>query len=127
MLKRVFLTAIVMIVINLVIAPVAFANDKREKELKFAENVKSEIIKLGTGTDAKVKVKLKNGTKFEGYVSAITDDSFTVVDKVTGDSTSIPYPSVKQIKGNNLSSGVIIAIGFAVFLIVLAILVSRSS
>ena len=128
MLKKILSMTIVMLVMNLAIAPVAFASDNAEKEAKFAEKVKTEIAKLGTGTDAKVKVKLKDGTKLEGYVSEIKADSFTVVDKKSGNATPIPYPSVKHVKGSNLSGNVIIVLVFAALIgvtIIRAVVKSR--
>ena len=122
MLKKVFLMSIVMLVVNLAVAPFALASDNPEKEAKFAEKVKTEITKLGTGTDAKVRIKLKDGTKLDGYVSEINDGSFTVIDKKSGNTVPGSYPSVKQVKGNNLSSGVIVAIGFAAFFVVIILI-----
>ena len=122
MLKKILSMTIVMLVVNLALVPFAFASDNPEKEAKFAEKVKTEITKLGTGTDAKVKVKLKDGTKLEGYVLEIKDVGFTVMDKKTGNSVPVSYPSVKQVKGNNLSSGVIVAIGFAAFFVVIILI-----
>jgi len=80
MLKKIFLMTIVTLVVNLAIVPFAFASDKAEKEAKFAEKVKAEITKLGVGMDARIKVKLKDGTKLKGYVSEIKDSEFVVTD-----------------------------------------------
>ncbi len=57
-----------------------------------------------------MKVKLKDGTKIKGYVSVISENQFTVINAKTGQATQVPYPQVKQVKGNNLSGGVVIAI-----------------
>ena len=92
------------------------------KEEKFAGKVKADIAKLGTGTDAKVKLKLKDGTKIKGFISAINDNQFSVTNTETGQTTQIAYPNVKQVKGNNLSTGVTIAIGFAVLIAVVLII-----
>ena len=81
MLKKILSMTIAIFVVNLAMIPFVFASDNAEKEAKFAEKVKAEISKIGSGSDAKVRVKLKDGTKLEGYVSEIKADSFTVVDK----------------------------------------------
>ena len=127
MLKKVFLMSIVMLVFNLAVAPFALASDNPEKEAKFAEKVKTEIAKLGIGTDAKVQIKLKDGTKLKGYVSEIKDNEFVVTDLKTGAAMPVPYPNVKQVKGNNLSSGVIIAIGVIVVIFIVGILAAKAS
>ena len=42
--------------LNLAIAPAAFASDGAESSAEFAKKVKAEIAKLGTGPEAKVNV-----------------------------------------------------------------------
>jgi len=84
--------------------------------------VSENISKLGTGKDARIEVKLKDGTKLKGYVSQINENNFVVTDENMGTSTEVPYPNAKQVKGNNLSGGVIIAIGVAVILVVFFII-----
>ena len=66
------------LVLNLAIAPSAFASGNPEKEAKFAEKVKTNIAKLGTGPEAKVEIKLKDGTKIKGYVTEASVDKFVV-------------------------------------------------
>ncbi len=107
MLKKILSLTVLVLVMNFAIAPSVFA---KNKESEFAEKVKTEISKLGTGQDAKIKVKLKDGTKIKGYVSEISESQFTVINAKTGQATQVPYPQVKQVKGNNLSGGVVIAI-----------------
>ena len=95
----------------------AVALSKAEKEAQFAEKVKAGIAQLGTGTEARVEVKLRDKTKLKGYISEAGADQFTVVDAKTGTATIVAYPHVKQVTGNNLSTGAKIAIGIAVVLI----------
>lgn len=92
-------------------APITFANSKAEKDAQLAAKVKAGIAKLGTGPDAKLTVKLRDKTKLTGYVSQISDDSFVIADAKTGATTTVAYPNVTQVKGNNLSMGAAIAIG----------------
>ncbi|HRH40083.1 MAG TPA: hypothetical protein PKY82_00460 [Pyrinomonadaceae bacterium] len=120
---RKYLTLILtVLVINLSLSATIFAETKAEKEAKFAEKIKINVTKLGIGTDAKVQVKLKDGTKLNGYISQINEDSFLVVDEKTGETKEVPYPQTKQIKGNNLSTGVKIAIGVAIGLAIIVII-----
>lgn len=111
MFKKYLTLILAILVINLSLGATVFADTKEDKAAKFADKVKANIIKLGTGKDAKVQVKLKDGTKLKGYVSQISDDKFVVVDEKTGNATEVPYPNAKQVKGNNLSTGAKIAIG----------------
>ncbi len=119
MLKKMMSALLMFLMMNL--ATVAFASSKEEKEAKFAEKVKSEISKLGVGNDAKVQVKLKNGTKLKGYISEVNNESFVVVDS-QGNATNVPYPQAKQVKGNNWSTGVKIVIGVGILLAALIVL-----
>lgn len=100
------------------------ASSREEKEAKLAADVKSGINKLGTGPAARVELKLRDKTKIKGYIQDIADDHFIVVDDRTGDTTPIAYPQVKQIKGNNLSTGAKFAIVVLVMGVIFAIAAS---
>jgi len=45
-----------------------------------------------------------------GYISEIADNSFAITDPSSAVTTTVPYPDVVQVKGNNLSTGAKIAI-----------------
>jgi hypothetical protein len=115
MLKKCLLLSVIGLLLNFVCyAPVA-ASTKLEEETKFTAKVKREIAKLGTGAEARVEVKLHDNTKLKGFVSDISEEHFTVTDARTGVATVVPYPQVKKVKGNNLSTGAKIAIGIGIF------------
>lgn len=104
MFKQIVAETVIVFLLNLAFTPSALAFDKASKQAKLAAKVKKGIAKLGTGKDAKVKLKMKDGTKLKGYVSEINEASFTVTDPEIGTSTVVPYPSAKQVRGNNLST-----------------------
>ena len=108
MFKRYFTLILTVLVFNLFLGSSGFANTKEDK---FAAKVKSEITRLGMGKEARVEVKLRDKTKLKGYVSQINENSFVVVEDKTGTATEVPFPNAKQVKGNNLSEGVKIALG----------------
>lgn len=128
MVKNILSMLLIVLVMNMSVLT-AFAETKTEKEAKFAEKVKANIIKLGTGTEAKVQVKLKDGTKLKGYVSQINENSFVVVDEKTGSPTEVPYPQAKQVKGNNLSTGakILIVAGAIILFAVIGSIISASN
>ena len=102
----------------------AVARTPTGKEARFAERVRQGIAKLGVGPQARVKVKLRDKTELEGYVSDARDDHFVVADAKTGATSNVPYPQVKQVKGHNLSTRAKVAIGVgiaAAVIIVIAI------
>jgi hypothetical protein len=112
MIKKICATVLSVLLLQAAAIP-AFAATKAEKDAKRAEKVRTELAKLGTGKDARVKLKLHDKTKLEGYISEAGDSSFVVTDK-TGNSTTVPYPQVKTAQGNNLSTGAKIAIGIGI-------------
>ena len=91
-------------------APSAFAKTKEEKEAALAAKVKAGVAKLGAGKDAAISVKLRNKTKLKGYISRIEEEAFVIADAKTGAETRVAYGDVTQAKGDNLSTGAIIAI-----------------
>ena len=99
---------------NLLYVPTAVAKPSGNKEQRQLEKLKAGIHRLGTGPDARIKVKLKDKTKISGYISEAGDDSFVVVDAETGKSNIVAYPQVARAKGNNLSSNEKLAITLVV-------------
>jgi hypothetical protein len=89
----------------------AFAQSTAEKEARLAEKVKEGILNLGVGPKAFVRVKLRDKTRFGGYIDEADADSFTVIDELTGTEAKVSYSQVKQIVGANSLTGVSIAIG----------------
>ncbi len=123
MVKRLVSVLLVASLINIAGMRLAYADSKEEKQTRFTEKVRASVLKLGTGEVARVKVKLRDKSKLEGYISAADGEGFTVTNPKTGIATPIAYPDVKSVKGNNLSTGAKIAIGAglaaAVILIIL--------
>ena len=102
------------LLLSLFAAPTALARTKEEKEAALASKVKTGVAKLGAGVDAKISVKLRNETKIKGHVSRIEEEAFFITDAKTGAETRVTYGDVTQAKGNNLSTGAIIAISVGV-------------
>ena len=115
--------ALATLVLNLVCFVPAAAGTKAGSEAKFATKVKHEIARLGTGPDARVEVKLRDKARVAGYVSDAAEEHFAVTDAKTGTVTVVPYPQVKQVKGNNLSTGARIAIGVGLAAAILLVVV----
>lgn len=96
------------------IGQTASANSKPDKDTRFAEKVKGAIVQLGVGQTSVVTIKLRDKTKLTGYVSEIRDTSFDVTDLKSAGTTTVGYPDVVQVKGNNLSTRTKIIITAAV-------------
>ncbi len=127
MFKKSLSSVLIILLLNVVGISSTYAGSKEEKEALFAARVKESVSKLGTGTDARVEVKLRNKTKLKGYISQINENNFVIVEDNTKTPTEVPYSSAKQVKGNNLSSGVKIVIIVAIVLAIAAIIGATSS
>lgn len=103
--------------------PVSAVDSSGETEAARIEKVKTGVSALGTGKNAKVKLKLRDSRKLNGYISRADEDSFTVVEK-SGAEIAVSYADVKQVKGNNLSSGTKVLIGVAVAAAVIGVIVA---
>lgn len=105
------------------------ASTKTGKEKEAVEKVSTAIAELGTGTEARVEIRLRDKRKLKGYVAEATAEHFTVVDPQTGAATQVAYPQVKGVKGKKHLSGKEIAITAAVvalFVIPLVIFAKRN-
>ncbi len=122
MLKKYLSLVLVVLLVHTVTAAPALANSKAEKKAQFAEKVKTNILKLGVGEAVLVKIKLRDKTKLEGYVSEAGEDTFVITNAKTGVATTVAYPQVQTAKGNNLSTGAKIAIGVGIAVAVLVII-----
>lgn len=87
------------------------------------EKVKAAVAKRGVGKKARVTVKLQDGSKLKGYISQAGEDSFTLTDSKTGQTTTLAYREVKQVKGQGgLSTVAKIGIGIGIGVGALALL-----
>jgi hypothetical protein len=57
-----------------------------------------KVEKLGVGSNTRVDVKLLDGTKLKGYLSAKDQDSFTITDSKTGANSVVRYSEVSEVK-----------------------------
>ena len=120
--KRIISLTLITLLTQMLFVHAAFAGTKEEK---FTEKVKTEISKLGTGTNARISVKLKDGTKLKGYIMEANENQFIVMNSKTGQAVPVAYPQVGQAKGNNLSSGTIVILG-VIGLVILSIILAGS-
>jgi sRNA-binding regulator protein Hfq len=60
------------------------------------DNVRTKVAKIGTGSEARVTVKLKDGRKIKGYIKEFNDDQFVVVD-TKGNLNSVVYADAVKV------------------------------
>ncbi|HEX8148200.1 MAG TPA: hypothetical protein VF591_13555 [Pyrinomonadaceae bacterium] len=112
MLKKLCSVVLSALLLQAAAVPVLAATSA-EKEARRAEKVRTQLVKLGTGADARVKLILRDKTKLEGFVSEAGADTFAVTDGA-GKTTTVGYGQVSKAQGHNLSTGAKVAIGIGI-------------
>jgi hypothetical protein len=95
--KKLLLVALAGLLVNLTCVAPVLASSQQEKDAKRIARVKKVIADLGTGTRAKVEVKLRDKTKLAGYVSEIGEDHFAVTDEKSSGVTTVQYAQVERV------------------------------
>jgi hypothetical protein len=101
-----------------------------------AEKIKRKVLARGTGVEARVSVKLRDGSKVKGYINEAAAEHFVVVrtDEQIGQTVRIDYREVKELKGygkglsgdtKNALVGTVVAVGVSVGAVVLFVLAFR--
>lgn len=114
MFKKILTIAIGGLLIQAVCVQSVSAASKAEKQAQLAQKVKAGILKLGSGNEARVAIKLRDKTKVAGYISEATESSFVVTDPKTQATATVSYGDVTQVKGHNLGTGAKVAIGIGI-------------
>lgn len=83
-----------------------------------AAKIKDDVAKLGIGPDARVELRLRDGTKLKGYILEAADDHLAIVVDETRQARQILYTQVKKLRGKNHFRGEYIAIILVIGLIV---------
>ena len=78
-----------------------------------AEKVRSKVQSLSVSRDKKVEVKLRDTTKYKGFITAVESDSFTLSDAKTSTPQKFSYSEVEEVKkvGGGISTKTWIIIG----------------
>ena len=104
------------------------AKGKTEEKPGHVEKIKRKVFARGTGSKARVGVKLNDGAKLKGYISEATVADFTLIrtDKLAGTPVKINYSDVAELKahgkGLSTASKVLIGVGIG-FVVTTGILV----
>ena len=101
MVKKLLSLAIAVLLNGTITSIPVSAQLQAETEPAQAEKVKAKVTKIGIGKRATVNVKLRDNTKLKGYIGAIAEEHFTLVDPKHGTVTPVPYDQVQQIKNTN--------------------------
>src|SRR5512147_1838306 len=64
---------------------------------KRVERLNQKLLRLGSGEDSLVAVKLKDSSTFAGHVDLVGANSFTLVDRNTRASRTIAYQQIDKL------------------------------
>jgi hypothetical protein len=99
MIGKIFTLALAALLLNLCCAaPVAAGARQQSREAKRMAKVKSKIALAGTGTEARVAVRLKGKIELKGYVSEMGTEQFVLTDEKTGATTSVMFAEVEKVE-----------------------------
>jgi hypothetical protein len=99
MIGKIFTLALAALALNLCCAaPVAAGARQQSREAKRVAKVKSKIALAGTGTEARVAVRLRDKIELKGYVSEMGAEQFVLTDEKTGATTSVMFAEVEKVK-----------------------------
>lgn len=124
MLKKYLTFTLVCLLLITANASLISAQTQTSKEASAVAAIKETVAKRGTGENKRVQVKKHDGTKLKGYISQADEDSFTLTDSKTKQSTEIAYSDVAKIK-NRSSKGdkiALIAVGSAAAVVAVVII-----
>jgi len=125
MIKRYLSIVLVGLLVFSANSALIFAQTKTDANVSNVEKVKADVMKRGTGEKKRVRVKMLDGTKMKGYISQAGEDSFTLTNSKTQQSTVIAYRDTERVEGRGLAGGakigIIVGVAAAVTLTVLYI------
>lgn len=62
------------------------------------EKTRAKVQSLSVNRDKKVEVRLRDKTKWKGYITSVESDSFTLTDSNTANSQKFSYAEVEDVK-----------------------------
>lgn len=63
-----------------------------------AEESRAAVQRLGVGTKTRVEVRLQDGTKLRGHISAAGEETFAIMDSKTSAPRTVAYADVARVK-----------------------------
>jgi hypothetical protein len=86
------------VLLSVMILATSFAFQSVQAQTRSSTAAKARLKVESLASDARVEVKLLDGTKLKGVVSTKDQDSFTVTDRKTGASSVVRYAEVAEVK-----------------------------
>jgi hypothetical protein len=129
-LKKCLSLILIALLASLIPARQVLASSSDGQQTPLVEKIKAKIAKRGVGEKARVEIKLRNGKTIKGYVSSAGQDDFRLTDRKTGQTTTVAYADVVEVKNPGLSNltkvAVFVGIGVAVVITIAVIQFRRN-
>jgi hypothetical protein len=108
LIKKHFAFLLSALILTLSVAPFAVAQTNVD-----LEKTRAKVRELSADSDKKVEVKLRDNTKYKGYITAVEPDSFTFSDEKTSQAQKFNYSEVQSVKkaGGGISTKTWLIIG----------------
>ena len=90
------LTALAVLAFCVLYTAAIAAQTKSQTPGVSTDRTKGEVHRFGFGK--RVKVKIQNGTKMRGRITALSNDEFVITDSDTGAMTKVAYADVTEIR-----------------------------
>lgn len=90
------------------------------------DQVRAAVMKMEVGQDTRVSVKLRDNKIVVGYLAAVRDHSFLVMDPETHVTIQVPYRNVKHLNAMSPIAKIAIGVGVAVVGLMLICIAAQS-
>lgn len=124
MIKKSLTVALIALMLHLTNLQSVTAQTRTVNDAATINKIKANVSKRGTGEKARVNVKMLNGTKMKGFISQTGEDSFTLTDSKTKQTSTLAYSDIAQVKKQGMSTGTKILIGVGVGVAVTAVVLA---
>jgi hypothetical protein len=105
MFRKILCVLLAIALANVTSAGLGWSDSRTDKQARTAEGIKVDVAKLGLGDKARVTVRLRNKSKLQGYISQKGEDSFSITDSKSGQTSIVAYRDVAEVNHKGLSKG----------------------
>lgn len=121
--KSLSLTLITLLLQMICVTPIF--SQQTDAESQRVAKLKERLNTIGVVQKKRVVVTRTDGTKLDGRVSRMQEDSFVITDNKTGVDTTVAYDNVAQVKGKGggLSTAAKIGIGVGVAIVAAVVII----
>jgi hypothetical protein len=121
--KKLLSLTLMVLLLHAVNATTVMAHAQAGQGERRVEKIKADVAKR-VGKKNRVTVKLQDGSKLKGRITQAGEDSFTLTDSKTGQTSTLAYRDVTKVEGHGLSLGAKIALGVGIAVVVFVIVVA---